>query len=239
LNQQVIAMALAGAGVLAIWNGIDPEAEADFLDWHVNEHIPERVAVPGFLKARRYKGHESWPRYFNFYEVDGWETLVSKSYLDRLNTPSPWTQRVVQHFRDTFRTMCSVAISAGQGDGPYVATYRLKTTRNRTDFINGMRQHAIEPILQRPAIVGAHLLEGQKSPHDGPTAEKALRGQPDAIADWILLIESVDESELKKAMKNFLSQDSFTHWGAQYDPLKDVGFYQLQYALANNQLSVR
>jgi hypothetical protein len=229
-------MALAGAGVLAIWNGINAEAEADFLDWHVNEHIPERVAVPGFLKARRYKGPDSWPRYFNFYEVDGWETLISKSYLDRLNAPSPWTQRVVQHFRDTFRTMCSVAISDGRGDGPYIATYRLKTTRDRADFINEIRQHVIEPILKRPAIVGAHLLEGQKSPNDGPTAEKALRNQPDAIADWILMIESVDESDLKTAMNNFLSQASLAQCGAQWDPLKDVGVYQLQYSLVNNQL---
>jgi hypothetical protein len=94
----------------------------------------------------------------------------------------------------------------------------------------------IEPILKRPAIVGAHLLEGQKSPNDGPTAEKALRNQPDAIADWILMIESVDESDLKTAMNNFLSQASLAQCGAQWDPLKDVGVYQLQYSLVNNQL---
>ncbi len=32
-------MALAGKGVLAIWNGIAPEAETDFVAWHVREHI--------------------------------------------------------------------------------------------------------------------------------------------------------------------------------------------------------
>lgn len=232
-------MALAGAGVLAIWNGIDPEADADFLNWHVNEHIPERVAVPGFLKARRYQGPDSWPRYFNFYEVENWQTLISKTYLDRLNAPSPWTQRVVRHFRDTFRTMCSVAISAGQGDGPFIATYRLRSTQDRETFIEAMRNHVIEPLLQRPAIVGAHLLEGQKSPNDGPTAEKALRSQPDAMADWILLVESVDEATLKKAMSDVLSQASLAQSGAQYDPSKDVGLYTLQYALTRGQLATR
>ncbi len=63
-------MALAGRGVLAIWNGIAEEAEADFLAWHVREHIPERVAVPGFLRARRYVALRGEPRYFNFYEHD-------------------------------------------------------------------------------------------------------------------------------------------------------------------------
>lgn len=230
-------MALAGAGVLAIWNGIDPEAEADFLNWHVNEHIPERVAVPGFLKARRYKGPDSWPRYFNFYEVETWTTLTSKPYLDRLNTPSPWTQRVVRHFRDTFRTMCSVAISAGQGDGRFVATFRLQTTKHRDDFIAAIRLKVVEPLLREPAIVGVHLLEGQTSPNDGPTAEKALRGQPDSIAAWILLIESVDDDALKTIMNGPLSPDTLIQCGAQCDMAKDAGLYEIEYALTRDQIS--
>ena len=63
-------MALAGQGVLAIWNGIEDEAEADFVAWHVREHIPERVAVPGFLRGRRYVAVAGAPKYFNFYELD-------------------------------------------------------------------------------------------------------------------------------------------------------------------------
>jgi hypothetical protein len=47
-------MGLLGKGVLAIWNGIAPEAEEDFVAWHVREHIPERVALSGFLRGRRY-----------------------------------------------------------------------------------------------------------------------------------------------------------------------------------------
>ena len=42
-------MSLLGTGVLAIWNGIDPDAEREFVRWHVEEHIPERVGLPGFL----------------------------------------------------------------------------------------------------------------------------------------------------------------------------------------------
>ena len=43
-------MALLGTGVLAIWNGIAASAEDEFVDWHVREHIPERVGLPGFLR---------------------------------------------------------------------------------------------------------------------------------------------------------------------------------------------
>ena len=77
-------MPLAGQGVLAIWNGIEDEAEADFVAWHVREHIPERVAVPGFLRGRRYVAEVGAPKYFNFYETESPEALISPAYLQRL-----------------------------------------------------------------------------------------------------------------------------------------------------------
>jgi hypothetical protein len=43
---------LAGEAVVAIWNGIAPESRADFYDWHQNEHMPERVGIPGPGRAR-------------------------------------------------------------------------------------------------------------------------------------------------------------------------------------------
>lgn len=62
---QELVMPRIGQGVLAIWNGIAPEAEAEFVAWHVREHIPERVGLPGFLRGRRYVGDaEAHPRYF-------------------------------------------------------------------------------------------------------------------------------------------------------------------------------
>lgn len=229
-------MGLAGEGILAIWNGIAPEAEQDFLHWHVNEHIPERVAVPGFRKARRYVGPESWPAYFNFYEVDDWRVLQSQAYLDRLNAPSAWTQSVVRHFRDTFRTLCTVAATCGCGDGSVIATFRLRTTCDRTALIAAMQTGVMAPALANPAIVGAHLLEGQNPPSQGQTAEKALRGQPDGIADWILLVEGVDESALRRYISGEPFLKALDQAGAVFDSARDSGVYRLQYTLTEAQL---
>ena len=38
---------LAGEAVVAIWNAIEPDTREQFYDWHVNEHMPERVGIPG------------------------------------------------------------------------------------------------------------------------------------------------------------------------------------------------
>ena len=97
-------MALLGTGVLAIWNGIAPSVEEDFVASHVREHIPERVGLPGFLRGRRYVAIDGTPKYFNFYETADLSVLSSETYRPRMNEPTEWTKRVVAHFIDTSRT---------------------------------------------------------------------------------------------------------------------------------------
>jgi hypothetical protein len=92
-------MGLLGKGVLAIWNGIAPEAEEDFVAWHVREHIPERVGLPGFLRGRRYVALDGFPKYFNFYETTTADDLSSAAYRARLDAPTDWTRKVGTPFR--------------------------------------------------------------------------------------------------------------------------------------------
>lgn len=228
-------MGLAGKGVLAIWNGIAEEAEADFVAWHMREHIPERIAVPGFLRGRRYVAERGSPKYFNFYEVQSPETLVSPDYVARLNAPSDWTKRVVRHFQDTSRTVCSVAASQGLGDGGFVAALRLSDKGGRETFLA-----VLGPILTalgtEPSIVAVHLLEGKGGGSNGATAEKELRSQPDATADWILLVEAADLQALEAALSTRASDEQLAAIATGYDSARDCGIYRLQYGLAKHQL---
>ncbi len=230
-------MGLAGRGVLAIWNGIAAEAEADFMAWHMREHIPERVAVPGFLRGRRYVAVRGSPKYFNFYEVETPAVLVSQAYVERLNSPSDWTKRVVRHFLDTSRTVCAVAESRGVGDGAFVATVRLSAHIDREDFIRRVGQDVVGPLMDKPSIVAVHLLEGQKSASGGQTAEKALRAQPDQTAEWILLIEAADQLPLDEALAGPGSPQALAGAGALYDEAGDCGVYRLQYGLSRSQIA--
>ena len=40
---------------LFVWSDIDPDHEADFNQWYDREHMEERVRIPGFTGARRYR----------------------------------------------------------------------------------------------------------------------------------------------------------------------------------------
>ena len=68
--------------------------DAEFNDWYDHEHLPERLAVDGFLNARRFVCIEGWPRYLALYDLANVEVLHSPGYYaiarDRY---SPWTHR--------------------------------------------------------------------------------------------------------------------------------------------------
>jgi hypothetical protein len=224
-------MSLAGKAVLAIWNGIAPEAEDEFVSWHVREHIPERVGLPGFLRGRRYVAVSGHPKYFNFYETEDVNALLSTLYLERLNAPSVWTKAVVSHFTDTFRTICKVRVSEGLGDGAALLAARISTHKPANEFVADASKELFA-LVRQPGIVALHLLQGDIDASSQQTAEKQLRAEADQVVDWILLIEAVDSASLVA-----LSGDPMYH-AALASAGVDLGsgIYDLQFALSASQL---
>ena len=224
-------MALLGTGVLAIWNGIAPEAEADFLAWHIGEHIPERVGVPGFLRGRRYVAEDGHPKYFNFYEAESADVFSSAPYRARLNDPTPWTQRVITHFTDTSRTVCDVAATQGLGEGSWIETIRLET-RAPEALEAALRGDVLPALGGQAGIVAAHLLRGHE-PAGGLTVEARLRDRPDATAAWILLVEAVGAAPLLALRAGKLNDTGLWRAGATHAAR---GLYALQFSLARAEL---
>lgn len=70
-----------------------PQDEVD--DWYDLEHIPQRLALPGFLGAERWTLIDGGPLSLTVYDLDSLEALASEPYRgitgDHL---SPWTKRV-------------------------------------------------------------------------------------------------------------------------------------------------
>lgn len=226
-------MALWGQGILAIWNDIDPEAEADFVAWHVAEHIPERVGLPGFLRGRRYIAVDGHPKYFNFYETERVEILRSPQYLARLNDPTPGTRRAVAHFRNTSRTICDVVASFGRGEGPWIEAIQLKNIEG-VMLQPKYKSETLPALAADPAICGVHLLRGCPTDTGVHTAESRLRTAPDEAVEWILLIEAIEEDRLRELRETALRERDFTASGAF--KLIARGLYRLQFSLCHCEL---
>jgi len=110
-------MPLAGKGMLLTSMDIDPSAEADFNRWYDREHLIERVAIDGFLEARRYIAHRGSPKYLCLYSTETFEVLDSAAYRKALTTPTDWSKRNLARFENMIRTIARITISRGQGRG--------------------------------------------------------------------------------------------------------------------------
>ena len=50
-----------GTGLLMVWTDVPADKEEDFNRWYNEEHLAERLSVPGFLSAARYEAVKSGP----------------------------------------------------------------------------------------------------------------------------------------------------------------------------------
>ncbi|HEX6144276.1 MAG TPA: hypothetical protein VFZ01_16275 [Geminicoccaceae bacterium] len=112
-------------GILAIWHDVAAGQEPETLAWYDRQHHPERVAVPGFLSARRYAALRGGPRIFIRYETRDPGVLASPAYLERLNQPTEWSLRCQPNIINNSRTVCRVAARSGRAEGGFVATFRF------------------------------------------------------------------------------------------------------------------
>jgi hypothetical protein len=96
--------------------------EDEFNDWYDHEHIPLRMAVPGFLSAQRYRVSGA-PHYLVVYEMQSAAVLQSPSYQLVKNHPSERTARMLrsvkgfsryfgQHIHVQARTAADAAMNA-------------------------------------------------------------------------------------------------------------------------------
>jgi len=186
-------------GILAIWTDIAPERDADFNEWYWRDHFPERLGVPGFRRARRYRVITGAPRYFAWYELDGVETLTSAAYLARLDHPSAWTERVMPGFRNTTRAIFRPVTRLGQASGGAILTLRLPAAAARALPAELLPQLAVERGIMR-----VQLWQGAEIATPA-SREAALRGAADRAAEWAITIEAQTAEDLETATRHLPS----------------------------------
>jgi hypothetical protein len=174
---------MLGHAAVAMWWDIAPEMRAEWEHWHSSEHMPERLAIPGFLRGTRWIGSEG--SYFVLYETASLDTITSGPYLERLNNPTPWSRKMMPHHRNMVRSLCAVRASWGGGVPQALATIRFTPASD------------LPQLPQGDGLTGAHLLESQPMP-GAQTAEQKIRGK-DASADWVLLVGGYDAAAVKAA----------------------------------------
>jgi hypothetical protein len=91
-------------GLLLTMTEVLPAHEEEFNAWYDDEHLAERLAIPGFVSAQRWTAdgrcdlaltpERRVGRYLATYELERPEVLDSPEYLERFRDgPTPWTKR--------------------------------------------------------------------------------------------------------------------------------------------------
>ena len=100
-------MPLAGKGMLLTSMDIDPSDEAEFNRWYDREHLEERVAIDGFLEARRYVAQDGRPKYLSLYSTETFEVLDSPAYRTALASQTEWSKANIARFKNMIRAVAA------------------------------------------------------------------------------------------------------------------------------------
>ncbi len=183
-------MPLLGSAAMLLSFDVEADAVEEHDRWHTHEHLPERLAIPGFRRGTRWLATGDGPRYMVVYEVESLSTLASEAYLARLNNPSPWTRKMMPHYRGMTRGLCAVAGSFGFGQGSSAALVRFSPETSRAAALNRwLLEEALPAVPHMPGLGSAHLLQGAQTA--AMTDEQRIRGA-DRGVDSALIVTGYD-----------------------------------------------
>jgi len=230
-----LRMALLGKAAVAMWWKVRPERRPEFGDWHSHEHFPERMSIPGFRRGSRWTSTLEPECFFVLYELEQYETLTSKGYLDRLNNPTAWSTKMMPHHLDMVRSQCRIAASFGGGVATSLATIRLSPDTGRETDLRTALLETLGELAPKPGLTGAHLLLTDTPKAGSPTTEQRIRGA-DGAADWIVLLSGYDPDVVGEVVADQLSSSALHLAGAREN--LTTGQYRLEFTMTPLDLAM-
>ena len=185
---------------LALWNAIANESvQPEYEKWHSFEHVPERVGLPGFVQATRYRSVTQPLRYFTSYQLRSLDALSTPEYRDVFTNPTPWSVRMRQVLRDFYRLPCQVGGVHGVGSARQLATLQWRSTRpDLTEKINDL----LHALVNNGRAIRAEW--GYASPTDEywlPNTSSNLQG---VGIEHVLLLQHLDADALINSMESLI-----------------------------------
>jgi hypothetical protein len=181
-------------------------------DWHTHEHMPERLAIPGFLRGTRWTRTTPGARYCVLYEVAEPAVLDSPAYRERLDHPTQWTVRMMPHYLGMRRSLCEVVAGDGSGVGGACLVVSFAPAPG---YETTLRERLVADVLpglaERRGLASCRLLESALPA--GMTREQSLRGR-DAAVHSALWATGYDGRALAALAANELHPERLAGYGA-------------------------
>ena len=222
-------MPIAGKGMLLTSMDIDAADEAEFNRWYDREHLEERVAIDGFLEARRYVAEEgSMPKYLSLYSTETFDVLDSPAYRTALANQTAWSRENMARFRNMIRVVARITVSSGSGRGAVLGILRLRPASGSENALRTELTEKLDPS-GLDGIISMHLLESDPV-LSGPTAE--IPAANAGAGDWFVLIDGTDIGAITAAFTARFAADV----AAMRATRISSGTYDLMWDLARSDL---
>jgi len=219
-------MPMAGKGMLLTSMDVDAADEAEFNRWYDREHLEERVAIPGFLEARRYIAHQGSPKYLSTYSTIDFDVLTSPAYRTALANQTAWSTANISRFKNMIRAVARITISRGTGRGAVLGIIRLRPDARAKDALRAALHDQLDP-RDRDGIISMHLMENDPA-LSKPLTDNASDSDPGA-GDWFVLIDGTDVAAIEAAVTALIA--------APKSAVISKGIYRLMWDLAKSDIS--
>lgn len=224
---------LLGKGVMINWTNVAPEHRPAYDAWQCREHMVGRVAIPGFLRGRRYiaaiderTDDKAQRDFLTLYEVADLVVLTGADYLAKANNPSPLTLKTTPVVRDSIRGISRVRASFGEGMGSAALTLRFDPQAGREGELERfLVAQALPACAQRYDITGAHLIVADREASDMKPVER--QGRPTDYPNWVVMLEGTSAAAVSNAASALLPDAQLATHGSGTSVARDS--YVLQF----------
>jgi hypothetical protein len=220
-------MPIAGKGMLLTSMDVDAAHEVDFNRWYDREHLEERVAIEGFIEARRYVAIEgSMPKYLSPYSTETFEVLDSPAYRKALASQTAWSKANIARFQNMIRCVARITVSHGKGRGAVLGIVRVRPAYGTHDKLREALRTALDPQAT-DGIISMHLIEND------PVLSRSLtdKASDSGAGDWFVLIDATDVTPARSATRQLTDNIAFK-------PLViSSGLYRLLWDIAKADIS--
>jgi hypothetical protein len=208
---------------LALWNsisnaGLQPEYEA----WHTFEHVPERVGLPGFMEAKRYRSltdPAKPPDYFTCYWLKTIDALNSPQYREVFAHPTPWSARMRTELRDFFRLPCTLGGAYGASTASRLATLHLQ---GDAAGLAALLARELARRVEGGVLVSAQWGSAAQTEAIPIANRAAVRAPSGPGSDFVVMLQGLDTGALRLQTQQLLQA-----LGPVATPVSPPAFFEL------------
>lgn len=188
-------------GLLLVMNDVPQELDEEFNHWYHTERLEDRLSIPGFNWARRYRAVDGQPEYMVVYQCQSIDVLESAAYRHRLDNPNENATKFLPKLQNVTRAACRQTWTLDHAIGGSAIVVQCNAAEGRKEDARRFVKHSLaERLKESGCMVSMSLWEADSYVTATSTSEIVKRASPDHYADWVILVEGYDLARLSLAL---------------------------------------